>query len=456
MLRKACLAWAISIAIILCAGAPIQAFASEGPDNSLNVRSTQAQDQDHPALHAQVSAVSASSASSAPSSSKKTAHVKKPTKKQLAAFKKASADFSIELFRRSVAAQGRNANVTVAPLSIMSAMAITANGASGKTGKQMRKALGNGASMARINKNLSWYNSKLTNTKRAKLSNANSIWYHNDGTIIPKKGFLDKTASYYGAETTAADFSSGKTVDDINRWVSDNTNGMIRSIVDRLSPRDRIAIVNALYFDAKWKEPFDATLTKKQEFTNAKGAKSKVKMMHSTEHKFISGKNVTGFIKSYAKGYSYVALLPKKGLPLKKYVASLTGTKFRKLVSGAIRANVIVSLPKQSLTYSNDAMEKQLSAMGMKTAFSPKRADFSKMASDATGKLHIGQVVHKTRVDVDEVGTKAAAVTGVFMKSGAIRLGDVKRVILNRPFVYAIVDNATKLPVFIGAVNNLR
>ena len=184
-----------------------------------------------------------------------------------------------------------------------------------------------------------------------------------------------------------------------------------------------------------------------------------VKSWPEIVHETLDGKRLTfvhGSPLNHLKGYSYVALLPKKGLPLKKYVASLTGTKFRKLVSGATRANVIVSLPKQSLTYSNDAMEKQLSAMGMKTAFSPKRADFSKMASDATGRLHIGQVVHKTRVDVDEEGTKAAAVTGVFMKSSAIRLGDVKRVILNRPFVYAIVDNATKLPVFIGTVNNLR
>jgi len=100
-------------------------------------------------------------------------------------------------------------------------------------------------------------------------------------------------------------------------------------------------------------------------------------------------------------------------------------------------------------------MEKQLAQMGMPLAFSPFGANFSKMGNDSTGNLYLGQVVHKTKIDLDEQGTKAAAVTGVVAKANSAYDPDSKSVTLDRPFVYAIVDNTTKLPVFIGTVNDI-
>lgn len=377
-----------------------------------------------------------------------------PTKAQKKAFKKASADFSLELFQRCVAAKGKNANVTIAPMSVMNALAVTANGADGKTAVQMRKVLGDGASMTRINKNMRWYNGKLKSSAKAKVRNANAIWYHDGGSLKMKKKFIAKAKKYYKAQVSGADFGNHATVNEINGWVSQQTNGMIKRVIDKLQPSDRIAIVNALYFDAKWRVPFDADRTKTKTFTNAKGQKHKVKMMFGTEHKYIEGTNVVGFIKPYAKGYSYVALLPKKGMSLKRYVKTLDGDTFRTLVSKAKSATVHVAMPKYSVSYSNESMEKQLKAMGMKSAFK-RSANFSKMGKDASGNLYIGAVVHKTKVDVDEEGTKAAAVTAIVMKANSMPSPEAKTVKLNRPFIYAIVDNSTKLPVFIGTVNNI-
>ena len=378
----------------------------------------------------------------------------KPAKKQLKAFKKASADFALELFGRCVNAKGKSANVTISPMSVMNALAVTANGADGKTAKQMREVLGDGASMARINKNLSWYNSKLVNTKKARISSANSIWYHNDGSLTMKEAFLKVSKKYYNAEVNAADFADAGTVNAINSWVAKNTNNMIKRIVDNLEPDDRIAIVNALYFDAEWLVPYEKDQVKTKKFTTATGQKRKVKMMYSTEHKYIEGKNVTGFIKPYYKGYSYVALLPTKGMSLKKFIATLDGDTFRKLVNRAKTEVVHAALPKYSLTYDNERMEQQLAAMGIKSAFLPN-ANFKKMGADKFGNLYIGSVIHKTKIELDEQGTKAAAVTGIMAKASSAYIGEIKTVTLDRPFVYAIVDNATKLPVFIGAVNTL-
>ena len=133
---------------------------------------------------------------------------------------------------------------------------------------------------------------------------------------------------------------------------------------------------------------------------------------------------------------------------------ALDGSAFRRLVKGATTATVHTGLPKYSLSYSNDEMVEQLGAMGIELAFTPD-ADFSNMGRDAQGGLSIGDVVHKTKIELDEQGTRAAAVTAVLARATAALDPEAKEVILDRPFVYAIVDNKTKLPVFIGTVNDI-
>ena len=425
--------------VVLCGVGFMTAYAVSGNDPAVQLAS--------------VGNVPAPQASDALSTAA-TAKASMPSKAQLRRFKKASADFSLDLFQRCVAARGKGANVTIAPLSIMNALAITANGAGGKTAREMRDALADGASMSAINKSYAWYNGKLVNVKRALLRNANSIWYNDDGSLKMRGKFLSTAQNIYKAAVKPADFTSRATVDSINNWVAANTNNMIKRIISDLDGDDRIVIVNALYFDAKWAMPYDKSDVGEASFTTAKGDKRTVEMMYGVERTYLEGKNVVGFMKPYAKGYSYVALLPKEGVSLKKYVSTLNGDAFRKLIAGAQSATVHTGLPKYSLSYSNDAMEEQLKAMGMVSAFQPN-ANFSKMASDTSGNLYIGGVMHKTKVDLDELGTKAAAATAVVAKASAAFDPDAKTVILNRPFVYAIVDNTTKLPVFIGTVNTI-
>ena len=378
----------------------------------------------------------------------------KPPAKQVNAFRKASADFSLGLFKRCVAARGKRANVAVAPMSVMNALAMTANGAKGETSAQMRRVIAGGASMSRINANLSWYNRRLVSAAKAKLSNANAIWHDDGGGLTMNPAFLSVAEECYDAQVSAADFSDPATVDAINGWVAQKTDNMIENIIDHLDKSDKVALVNALYFDAEWASPYEKSQVRKGSFRASNGKKRKVEMMRGTERSYIKGKNVTGFVKPYAAGYSYVALLPKKGMSLKRYVKTLNGAAFRKLVSGATTATVRTAMPKYSVTYSNDAMERQLAAMGMPRAFSGA-ADFSKMGANEGGNLCLGTVAHKTKVDVDERGTRAAAATAVIAKAGAAFDPNVKTVRLNRPFVYAIIDNAEKLPVFIGTVNDI-
>ncbi len=157
-----------------------------------------------------------------------------------------------------------------------------------------------------------------------------------------------------------------------------------------------------------------------------------------------------GFVKNYAGGkYSFAALLPNEGVSIDDYVASLTGEGLVTTLKNAQDAGVQAQLPKFTYEYKikmNDA----LAALGMPTAFT-SGADFTKMSNLPAGKLVIGEVVHKTYIEVTEIGTRAGAVTEVGMELTSMPMFD-RIITLDRPFVYVIVDNATNLPIFIGTV----
>lgn len=380
----------------------------------------------------------------------------KPSKKQLKAFKKASAKFSLDLFKKSVAKNGKK-NTVVAPMSVLTMLALVNNGASGKTSTEMRDLLAGGASAKRLDKNLRWFNSQLTNSKNAKLESANAIWYRDDGMVTLKKKFIKANRTYFGALVEAADFSDPQTVDRINGWVSDQTNKMIPKTIDSLDKSTQTVLVNTLYFNAKWADPYAAGSSFKKTFTAANGKKKKVDMLGSTEHSYISGDGVKGFIKPYKKGYSFVALLPKKGVSLKKFTKQLTGSTFTKLVKGASQERVITTMPKLNLSYSDEKMVKLLRKMGMKRVTSQEKANLKKMGTSKIGNLYLGDVIHKTRLKLDEEGTEAAAVTAGMVKANSALVTEKPKVVtLNRPYVFAIIDNHTKLPLFVGAVNKVK
>ena len=99
----------------------------------------------------------------------------------------------------------------------------------------------------------------------------------------------------------------------------------------------------------------------------------------------------------------------------------------------------------------------QLLALGMKDAFDPVKADLTGIAKIESKNMYISKVIHKTHIEVDRKGTKAAAVTSVEVDCESItEPEDPKSVICDRPYVYAIVDTVTMNPIFIGTVNSVK
>jgi len=366
-----------------------------------------------------------------------------------AAFAGSMADFSVELFKKSASG---DENSLVSPLSVMLALAMTANGAGGETLSQMEALLGGGIALDDLNEYLYSYAKGLPSGKKSKLSIANSIWFRDDeNRLRVDPGFLQKNADYYGAAAYKAPFDK-QTLKDINNWVSKNTDGMIDAILNNISDTEVMYLINAIAFDAEWKEIYINTGVRPDVFTDVHGKGQKVDFMHSDEDLYLDDGMAVGFVKPYVGGYSFAALLPNEGVSIDAYIESLTGARLLETLSGAQSATVQASMPKFKYEYGIE-MSGILAQLGMPDAFDQGSADFSGMVATATKALYISRVLHKAFISVDERGTKAGAATVVAMADGAAPMQkNVKTVRLDRPFVYAIIDNATNLPIFIGAV----
>lgn len=359
-------------------------------------------------------------------------------------FKNAYDNFSAELLKKCF--DGKT-NTLISPLSVSTALTMTANGANGQTKDEMEKVLGNGISLDELNKYLSSFGGSLTSGEGFKLKNANSIWFRDEeNRLTVEKDFLQTNADYFGAAIYKRAFDND-ICKEINNWVNDNTDGMIDNILDSIPDEAIMYLVNAVSFDAEWDIIYHENDVADGKFTNSEDELMKVDMLCSDESVYLEDEDCKGFIKQYKDGkYSFAAILP--GGDIKSFITSLSGEKLSRILGSAKNCVVEVKLPKFGYEYSsklNDA----LSALGMPTAFDGNNADFSGIGRSTKGNISIGEVIHKTEITVDEKGTEAGAAALVEMVDEAGPLIE-KQVILNRPFMYMILDNETMLPLFAG------
>ena len=355
------------------------------------------------------------------------------------AFKNAYDNFSVELLKKCF--DGKS-NTLISPLSVSSALTMTANGANDQTKEEMEKVLGSGMPLDKLNKYLSSFNDSLTSGEDFSLKNANSIWFIKDNNFNVNNEFLQTNADLYHAEIYKRAYNN-EVVNDINDWVSEHTDSMIDKLLDNGDKLSNISLINAIAFDAKWETYYYDNFVEDGTFTDTNGNEQSATMLISEESEYINGDNCTGFIKKYKGGkYGFAAILPDSNVSISDFVGSLNGDKLFKMLQNTETANVVAKIPKFEYEYSAELSE-ALKALGMPTAFSDS-ADFSSISG---GKLLISDVLHKTKISVTEEGTRAAAATGVVMSAAPD--GD-KQVILNRPFMYMIIDTETMLPLFAG------
>lgn len=355
-------------------------------------------------------------------------------------------NFSINLFKKSIKS---STNTLVSPTSAYLALGMTANGAKGKTLDSFINVLGKyNLTIDDLNKAYKAYTDELTQKRGSTVMNiSNSIWYRTG--FKANRNFLQNNADFFGAGARTADFKDSKTKDYINNWVKNATNNKIDSIVDKINRDDVMYLINTLYFNAKWEMPFDASGTRDGKFYSEDGNTTTASFMNlEGKLDYIKGDNEDAVLLPYDDGrFAFLCILPKEGTTLKDYVNSIGENTIPDLISKKGKTYIGLSIPKFKVTAGVD-LNDTLKNMGLESAFD-KTADFSGMGASGQ-KLYISSVKQKTFLKVDELGTEAAAVTSVTMAKESVC---IKHIInFNRPFIYAVIDTKTDLPLFIGSI----
>lgn len=367
-----------------------------------------------------------------------------------------TADFGINLFNEVLTEQK---NPLISPLSSVFALTMAGLGAGGKTLEQIADVL------KADPEELALYLRSFMNTadKTEGISLANSLWL-NGTRFIPKNGFISDCTNYLDAEVYSDPFNK-TTLGKINNWISQKTDGEIRNALDEVPAAAMAYLINTVLFEAEWDNPYTSfNAVQNQCFTTEDGRKQNVSMLcssHTSSKVFTLGKT-TGIFDGYTNGYSFVALLPDEGVSLKKAAKSFTAKEFIATVTAKTSRTSFehtgtiynVRLPMFDFECSFE-LKDALGRMGVSDAFCEK-ADFNKMGTSKDGYIYLSRVIHKTHIALTEKGTKAGAATIAEMKAGSARIEEVKLLYFDRPFLYAIVENESGMPIFFGAVTDFE
>lgn len=343
-------------------------------------------------------------------------------------------------------------NFCISPASAMWALAMSANGADGKTAKEIYTTLGYPAA----DKDREAFNEMLhagiekmkeDNDKYLQMNIANSIWI--DNKIDVKEQFNNTSKRYYNAYVRSIPLSTA--AGEINGWCSKETNGRINNIIDHLPSTSQMAIVNAIRFKGQWVFPFMEKATSKQKFNKADGKTIRVDMMKGA---CFAPYYEDDFIQATARQfenseYSMFFILPRKGVSVEAAIESIAQVCNSDFVNGE-KYYFELEVPKFKIEFGAD-ITPILKEMGIKRAFTPK-ADFSGISDT---ELSIDNIIQKSYISIAEMGVEAAGATAI-MRCGFLPPPPEKekRIRLDRPFIFAIRENVSGTILFMGHVGD--
>lgn len=357
-----------------------------------------------------------------------------------------SNEFAWKFFKE--VSKGEQQDVFVSPLSVTYALGMLANGAVGDTQKEILEGLefrsGKVDDINSLCHQLMIESPKLD--KSTKVSIANAVVANKNKPLQPD--FKNVVEKQYQALVTNQDFSSPATLSFINLWASELTHGMVPQLLDRVHPDAVTYLLNALYFKGIWYRQFDKKRTQQESFTQADGKKLTVKMMHQKERFFAAeNDNYQTVVLPYGNGsYEMVVLLPREGKDLSSLLQTMDAKKWKDNLKKTYSSEVDLKLPRFTSAYTRE-LNDVLKLLGMNTMFERGKADLTKMSK---AKAFVSMVLQKAKIEVDEEGSKAAAVTVVETLDAAAPPSRPIMFHANRPFMYAIVEHSTGTIFFMG------
>jgi serine protease inhibitor len=345
----------------------------------------------------------------------------------------------------------RDSNVFVSPLSASFALGMTMNGAAGQTYDEMRSALQFGAaSLSSIDSGYKSLIALLTGLDPATtMLIANSIFYRKDFPF--NQSFLTDAATWFAADVKPQDFNDATgTLSAVNGWANAKTNGRIPTVLQQVNAADVMYLLNAIYFKGAWRDKFDPAATRDAPFHPSSGADQTAKLMTKQAKMAYAETNAYQAVDlPYGdSAFTMTVLLPKPGSDVEQVAASLTPDAWKSLTSSLQTREVALSLPKITFSWKR-SLKDDMKALGMKAAFVPDGADFTRM-STAGANLYVSLLQQNTFVAIDEEGTEAAAVTVVGITLTSAPLAIEMRV--DRPYVFVIRERLSGTILFMGKI----
>lgn len=360
------------------------------------------------------------------------------------------------LQQMSAKEKGDGNNLLISPYSIAAVIGMAYNGSVGETRQEMAEVMGwSGLEMERVNASQAALQQLLTHPGNGiEIGIANSMWMK-DGIPV-EETYKTTIQQTYEAELRTLNGQPAQAKEEINQWVKQHTEGMIPNLMQEPPEKEALMIlVNAIAFDGNWMDEFDPEYTTDDEFKLANGKALSVPMMHQKKQfQYSENKDWQAVRLPYGEGQMHLlVVLPREGRTLDQVQQQLLDAP-KRLDAGSEYRLVELSLPRFRAEYGVNLRE-TLQQMGMEMAFDPYAANFTGMISPGPNlQAYIGQIQHRAVMEVNEQGTVAAAATMVGMAAGSAPPTDPVKMNVNRPFMVAVVDEATDAWVFAGSIYN--
>lgn len=357
--------------------------------------------------------------------------------------------FSQNLFREVLATGDENP--VISPLSVYYVLAMVALGAQEDTLREFEAVLGMSPQL--LAPKLYELAQSLSNTSGStELNIAASVWFANWLTVDSE--FNQNMIDYFNAPAFVRDMQDPYTIDEINNWVYDQTCGLIEEIVNVLPPDTIALLANTLYLDARWASQINPMIMRPGLFYLETGEEVDVTFLMSRGFDFFYT-SITDYYEAVMLPYDDERLglflvRPTNGITIRDFVATndlTTILKELKVLPRFVGVNIPILDVRFDIT-----MKYLLESMGLGLAFDYENANFFGIVEENIREiLYIHEVGHAARIEIDEEGTRAAAVTYAFMRTSY-----EPNFILNfnSPYVYMIYDFYTSTILFMGVVDN--
>ncbi len=348
--------------------------------------------------------------------------------------------FALSFFKTVDKTSKPGENIVVSPYSAGVALSMVAEGAEGQTRVEFDNAL-NGCLFGAED---------LGSNDTVIVKSANSVWVTDNFSL--RNRYVSLLEKDFDAFITTLNFADPATVKAINNWCSENTNGKIAEIIDRISPSTVMMLINALYFNAPWEEAFLDRNTTDGVFHGYSGD-VQVPMMAKTARFNYAEYQGCQLVELPYQGerYAMYVALPAAGMGVDKMISYINESLYTQAMATMSPAKVRLTMPKVKLETSM-VLNKTLQEMGIRTAFT-SAADFKGIAE--MGPLVLDQVKQKCYIEVSEKGTEAAAVTSVGVRLTSARPENVVTMNVDRPYLFFISDRTNGNILFAGKVVTL-